>query len=64
MDVVDAAEIAARATARGHNTAKGTVYQWKNRGIGFPEPAAQLAIGPVWDWVVVERWLFSTGRLV
>jgi hypothetical protein len=64
MDIVDANEIADRATARGHNTAKGTVYQWKNRGIGFPEPHAHLSIGPVWLWGDVEKWLFSTGRFV
>lgn len=64
MDIVGASEIAERATARGHNTKKGTVHQWRKRQIGFPEPLSVLVTGPVWEWKHVERWLFQTGRLV
>ena len=30
---------------------------------GFPEPTSVLAIGPVWESAVVERWARETGRL-
>jgi len=29
----------------------------------FPEPAARLAAGPVWEREAVEEWARSTGRL-
>ena len=33
------------------------------RGEGFPEPAAELAIGRVWERADVEAWARETGRL-
>lgn len=30
---------------------------------GFPEPAVQLAAGPVWESADVERWARETGRI-
>jgi predicted DNA-binding transcriptional regulator AlpA len=30
---------------------------------GFPEPAAELAIGRVWERADVEAWARETGRL-
>ena len=30
---------------------------------GFPEPAAVLAAGPVWETATVEAWARETGRL-
>jgi predicted DNA-binding transcriptional regulator AlpA len=33
------------------------------RNEGFPEPAAELAIGRVWERADVEAWARETGRL-
>jgi predicted DNA-binding transcriptional regulator AlpA len=30
----------------------------------FPEPAARLAAGPVWQTRDIERWARETGRIV
>jgi predicted DNA-binding transcriptional regulator AlpA len=30
---------------------------------GFPEPAARLAAGPVWERAPIEQWARDTGRL-
>lgn len=30
---------------------------------GFPEPAAVLAAGPVWETTAVENWAREAGRL-
>lgn len=35
-----------------------------SRTEGFPEPAAELAIGRVWERADVERWARETGRLM
>ncbi len=39
-----------------------TVRKWRTRGLGFPEPATVLAMGPVWWLVDVDAWLAETGR--
>lgn len=40
------------------------VTQWRTRpmAIPFPEPVAQLHVGPVFWRPEVEVWLFDTGR--
>lgn len=54
--LVGVAEIAARS---GHST--NTVQSWRRRHRTFPEPAANLASGPVWQWSSVAAWI-SAGR--
>ena len=51
-DIVDVTEIARRA-----GTTAGTVHSWRVRHADFPAPAAMLAIGPIWKWRDVEKWL-------
>lgn len=43
---------------------RGTVYQWRQRGI-FPPPDGTLNQGsiPWWWWATVEAWAVETGRL-
>jgi len=43
---------------------KGTVYQWRMRGI-FPDPGGTINRGrtPWWWWKDVEVWARETGRL-
>jgi len=53
-DIVDVTEIARRA-----GTTPGTVHSWRNRHPSFPAPLVVLAIGPVWIWSKVERWIAS-----
>ena len=54
--LVGVAEIAARS---GHST--NTVQSWRRRHRTFPEPAANLASGPVWQWPSVAAWI-DAGR--
>ena len=54
--LVGVAEIAARS---GHST--NTVQSWRRRHRTFPEPAADLASGPVWQWTSVAAWI-GAGR--
>jgi len=56
--IVDVTEIARRA-----NTTAGTVHSWRNRHADFPAPLVTLAIGPVWRWRDVERWLVKRGTI-
>lgn len=51
-DLVGFTEIAKR-----HGTTPGTVRSWRYRHSDFPEPVAELAMGPVFSWEEVERWL-------
>jgi len=55
-DPVGIAEIAAR-----HQTTPGTIRSWRNRHGDFPEPIAQLAMGPLFSWQEVEEWLRTRG---
>ena len=57
-DLVSTGEIAERL-----NVKPMTVHTWRQRDLGFPEPAWQLLIGPVWKWEPVEEWAEQTGRL-
>lgn len=56
-DLVSVTEIAERA-----GTTPGTVHSWRRRHADFPRPIAELAIGPVWSWPDVERWLAVERR--
>lgn len=50
--LVSVAEIAERAGVKPN-----TVSKWLLRHDDFPEPAAELAIGPVWIWDDIEPWV-------
>jgi predicted nucleic acid-binding protein len=54
--LVGITEIAARS---GHSA--NTVQSWRRRHRTFPEPAASLASGPVWEWSSVAAWI-DAGR--
>ncbi len=58
LDLVGVSEIAERAGVSIH-----TVYSWRKRKLGFPDPVSDLRGLLVWEWVDVEAWLRSTGRL-
>jgi hypothetical protein len=51
-DPVGISEIASR-----HKTTPGTIRSWRKRHDTFPEPIAELKMGPVFDWREVESWL-------
>lgn len=55
--LVGVAEIAQRAGVR-----QDTVQAWRNRHPSFPDPAQALAMGPVWWWSDVARWLAIPRR--
>lgn len=55
-ELVGVAEVAARS---GYST--NTVQSWRRRDRTFPEPAANLASGPVWQWSSVAAWI-GAGR--
>jgi uncharacterized protein len=56
--LVGVAEIAARS---GRST--NTVQSWRRRHRTFPEPAATLASGPVWQWPTVAAWIGAGRRI-
>lgn len=56
MDIVDVTEIAKRA-----GTTPGTVHSWRVRHADFPAPI-MLAVGPVWQWAPVQKWLEKRKR--
>lgn len=39
------------------------VANWRVRYDDFPQPVADLSMGPVFWWPHVEAWLKRTGRL-
>ena len=41
---------------------RSLVYKWRNRNLGFPEPAHDLTMGSLWYWPDVEAWARTTGR--
>lgn len=44
--------------------ARATVDQWRQRGIGFPEPRWTVGGRPAWNWDDdIEPWARATGRL-
>lgn len=57
-DLVSMGEIADAA-----DVSKSTVIKWRERFEDFPAPVVTLAVGPIWNWKDVERWLTKTGRL-
>jgi len=52
-DLVGVAEISSRL-----GVPRSTVSMWDARRAtnGFPEPVADLAMGPVYDWSAVKAW--------
>lgn len=56
--IVGLIEIAMRAGVK-----RPVVSTWRTRYENFPEPAADLAVGPIFWWADVERWLKATGRV-
>ena len=57
LPLVGLIEIARRAGVR-----RPVVSDWRRRHADFPRPVAELAVGPVFWWPDVERWLVATGR--
>ena len=50
-DPVGTVEIAARLGVK-----RGTVDQWRQRDIGFPDPRWTVGGRPAWQWDDVEAW--------
>src|SRR5580658_6602472 len=40
---------------------KQTLINWRNRAADFPEPAAELKSGPVWQRELVVAWAKASG---
>jgi len=57
-EIVDVTEIATRL-----RVAVSTVHKWRQRDLDFPDPLANLAIGPVWAWPDVREWAKKSSRL-
>lgn len=58
LPLVGLIEIAMRAGVR-----RPVASMWRTRYPDtFPEPVAELAIGPVFWWPDVAQWLSATGR--
>lgn len=61
IGLVGISEIAEKAGVQAN-----TVKVWRQRHDDFPEPLAQLKMGPVWSWTDVEPWvsrqLEKTGK--
>ena len=57
LPLVGLIEIARRAGVR-----RPVVSDWRRRHADFPQPVVELAVGPVFWWPDVERWLAATGR--
>jgi len=58
MPLVGLTEIAQRA-----GVGNAAVCNWTVRHEDFPQPIAELHMGPVFWWPHVEQWLKLTGRL-
>lgn len=50
--------------ARSAGVQRPVVSVWRSRHSDFPEPVAELEVGPIFWWPDVERWLLDTGRLI
>ena len=59
LPLVGLIDIAMRAGVR-----RPVVSVWRTRYPDFPAPVAVLAVGPVFWWPDVARWLTATGRQV
>jgi hypothetical protein len=57
MPLVGYIEIAMRAGVQ-----RPVVTMWRKRHEDFPQPVADLSLGPVFWWPDVERWLSRSGR--
>lgn len=57
MPLVGLMEIAQRAGVQ-----RPVVSMWRTRHETFPQPVAELHIGPIFWWPEVKRWLERTGR--
>lgn len=57
LPLVGLIEIAMRAGVK-----RPVVSTWRTRYDDFPAPVAVLAVGPIFWWHDVERWLIDTGR--
>jgi predicted DNA-binding transcriptional regulator AlpA len=55
--------IGAEEIARRLGVAAFTVYNWRKRGLSFPEPVFTMSRVAVWYWPDVEAWATETGRL-
>jgi len=49
--------------AHRYGTSTGALRVWRSRYPDFPQPVARLAMGPVWRWGDMERWLTTRKRL-
>ena len=58
-DLVGAREIARRLNMKSPQA----VHNWRARHDDFPPPVAELDMGLVWSWPVIEAWARATGRL-
>lgn len=56
-DPVGTVEIADRA-----GVSRGTVDQWRQRHVDFPQPRWTVGGRPAWDWGDIASWLAATGR--
>lgn len=57
QQLVGLIEIAMRAGVQ-----RPVVSTWRTRHADFPRPLTELAIGPIFWWPDIERWLTATGR--
>ncbi len=57
LPLVGLIEIAMRAGVR-----RPVASVWRTRHPDFPQPVADLAVGPVFWWPAVQAWLQQTGR--
>ncbi len=44
------------------NVKRGTVGQWRHRGV-LPDPDQMLLVTPVWWETTIIKWAKETGRL-
>lgn len=57
LPLVGLIEIAQRAGVK-----RPVVTMWRKRHADFPVPVADLHIGPIFWWPLVEVWLRASGR--
>lgn len=57
LPLVGYIEIARRAGVK-----RSSVTMWRSRHESFPDPVADLRVGPVWWWPDVQEWLQETRR--
>lgn len=57
-DPVGPEEIAERLAVK-----RDTIYQWRQRDLGFPEPRWRVGGRPAWNWPEIEAWARSVDRM-